>query len=414
MAAATAPSGIRRVLLVDPAHQVPDYDRFLAEAMTRAGWRVTFAAAPLLADQAQVPQGAEVLTAFAPWLAGPGRATGFLRSRPLPRRLTRLLAYPLELVALRRLEDRRGRGGVYHQQWSLAPLVDALALAVARARGRGAVYTAHNVLPHERHVGQAMAWRRLYRSAGALIVHCEVSRQRMADLLGAAAPPATVVPMPADPVATPVDRITARLGLGIDPAVPLALFLGHVRPYKGLDQLLEAWPAVRACLPAARLMVRGAVAGGAAALADWRRRVDRAGGAAAVDFQSGYLPRAERDMAFAAADLVVLPYRDIDMSAVLAAARGRGRAVLATAVGGLPEALAGGGGLLVRPGDPAALAAGLAGLLADAAWRRRLESQTLAAAAAWTWDDAARATDAVYRRAQTAAPRRPGTTVGRR
>jgi glycosyltransferase involved in cell wall biosynthesis len=130
--------------------------------------------------------------------------------------------------------------------------------------------------------------------------------------------------------------------------------------------------------------------------------VAAAGGQEAVDFRAGYLPRAARDLVFAAADLLALPYRDIDMSAVLAAARGRGRAVVATAVGGLPEALAAGGGLLVPPSDPAALATGIAGLLLDPAWRGRLEAEALAAAAAWTWDDAARATEAVYADARQA------------
>lgn len=411
MAEFAAPPGPQRVLLVDPGHHVPDYDRFLAEALARAGWRVTFAAAPLLADAALAPEGVEALTAFAPWLEGTGPFARLLRSRPPPRRLARLLAYPLELAALRRLDARRGPGAVFHQQWSLAPLIDAVAFAAARTRGRVAVYTAHNILPHERHAGQTLAWRRLYQCAGAVIVHSEVSRRRLADLLGAAAPPATVVPMPADPPSPQPDRAAARRSLGIAPAVPLALFLGHVRPYKGLDLLLTAWPTVRARLPGARLMVRGAVAGGAGALEDWRRRVDRAGGAAAVDFVNGYLPRAERELALAAADLVVLPYRDIDMSAVLAAARGRGRAVVATAVGGLPEALAAGGGLLVPPLDVAALAAGVAGLLADAVWRRRLEVEALSAAAAWTWDDAAGATVAVYRQVQAPSA---STAVGRR
>lgn len=408
---AAAVTGSRRVLLVDPGHQVPDYDRFLAEALSRAGWRVSFAAAPLMAESALAPEGVAYRSAFAPWLAGPGTIARLLRAAPGPRRLARLLAYPLEAVKLRRFDDSLGSGTVFHQQWSLVPLIDAAVFAAARTRGRPVVYTAHNVLPHERHAGQAMAWSRLYRSAGALIVHGQVARRRLRALLGASGPPVEVIPMPADPVTEPVDRAAARLRLGIVPEQPLVVFLGHVRPYKGLDLLLQAWPMVRERLPTARLMVRGAVAGGPRALASWKRRVDAAGGPAAVDLQAGYLPRAARDAVFAAADLVALPYRDIDMSAVLAAARGRGRAVVATAVGGLPEALAAGGGLLVPSLDTAALAAGIAGLLLDAAWRRRLEAEALAAAAAWTWDDAARATAAVY--ARMARPHPTGAEGGR-
>ena len=85
----------------------------------------------------------------------------------------------------------------------------------------------------------------------------------------------------------------------------------------------------------------------------------------------------------------------------LRAALAYGRPVVATAVGGLPEALAFGGGLLVPPGDPDALAEGLAKVLLDSALRERLEREALAVADRWTWRDAAQATLAVYHRASS-------------
>jgi hypothetical protein len=87
MAQAASAPGSRRVLLVDPGHQVPDYDRFLAAALVRAGWRVDFAAAPLTVEDALVPEGVEPRTAFAPWLAGSQRIARLLRAAPAPRRL---------------------------------------------------------------------------------------------------------------------------------------------------------------------------------------------------------------------------------------------------------------------------------------------------------------------------------------
>ena len=61
------------------------------------------------------------------------------------------------------------------------------------------------------------------------------------------------------------------------------------------------------------------------------------------------------------ADLVTLPYREIDQSGVLYAALGLGRPLLLSAVGGFPEVAATGAAELVAPDDPAALHAALRG-----------------------------------------------------
>ncbi|WP_307850657.1 glycosyltransferase family 4 protein [Micromonospora sp. H61] len=97
----------------------------------------------------------------------------------------------------------------------------------------------------------------------------------------------------------------------------------------------------------------------------------------------GPLTGAALDDAYAAADLLVLPSRGETYGMVVTEALARGLPVLTTEVGGLPEALghAPGGerpGLLVPPGDPAALAAALIRWLDDDALRARLRRAALA------------------------------------
>ncbi|MEV4120018.1 glycosyltransferase family 4 protein [Micromonospora sp. NPDC049645] len=97
----------------------------------------------------------------------------------------------------------------------------------------------------------------------------------------------------------------------------------------------------------------------------------------------GPLTGAALDAAYAAADLLVLPSRGETYGMVVTEALARGLPVLATEVGGLPEALghAPGGdrpGLLVAPEDPAALAAALTRWLDDDALRARLRRAALA------------------------------------
>ncbi|MEU8388155.1 glycosyltransferase family 4 protein [Micromonospora sp. NPDC048842] len=97
----------------------------------------------------------------------------------------------------------------------------------------------------------------------------------------------------------------------------------------------------------------------------------------------GPLTGAALDDAYAAADLLVLPSRGETYGMVVTEALARGLPVVTTEVGGLPEALghAPGGerpGLLVPPGDPAALAAALIHWLDDDALRARLRRAALA------------------------------------
>jgi glycosyltransferase involved in cell wall biosynthesis len=90
-------------------------------------------------------------------------------------------------------------------------------------------------------------------------------------------------------------------------------------------------------------------------------------------------PQAEADLArsYDAADVLVLPSRAETYGMVIAEALARGLPVVAAEVGGVPEALGNGvngarPGLLVPPGDPAALRDALRTWLEDAGLRRRL------------------------------------------
>jgi alpha-1,3-rhamnosyl/mannosyltransferase len=71
-----------------------------------------------------------------------------------------------------------------------------------------------------------------------------------------------------------------------------------------------------------------------------------------------------------------------------------GTPVVATSAGAIPE-VAGDAAVLVEPGDPAALAAGIERAMAD---RDRLVRAGLQRARAYSWTEAARQTLAVYRR----------------
>lgn len=389
-----------RIFVVDPGQQVPFYCRGLAGALAAGGDDVTFVTAPLMHyDAGPPPPGVDVIHAFGRWLppwappAAGGRAGMPLAARHAAvRRALRVLCYPAEVAAFVRLALQR-RPQIVHWQWSLVPALDGLAIHRLRRAGIATVLTAHNVLPHEPRPWHAGQWRRLYRAVDGVVVHSRATRVRLIALAGPEPERVEVIPMAADGPAVAVDRQAARAALGLPPGGPVALFLGHVRPYKGVLDLIAAWRRVADAVPGARLLVAGPVGDGGEAMA-----AAVAAPGTGVDFRPGFVATADLAIHFAAADVVALPYRDTDDSAVLATALAHGCPVVATAVGGLPEALAAGGGVVVPPGDRAALAGALAAVLGDAGRRASLAGEARAAAAAWTWREAAARTRAFYTR----------------
>jgi glycosyltransferase involved in cell wall biosynthesis len=238
------------------------------------------------------------------------------------------------------------------------------------------VLTAHDVLPREPRAGQRRAQRRLYERVDHVVVHSGHGRDRLVAELGLAAERITVIPHGAfDHLAALPARLPPELA-GTPPGVPVVALAGLLRPYKGLDVLLEAWRGV----DGAELWVVGLPRMPLpAALPPGVRLVPR------------FVPDAELAGVLRRADLVTLPYREIDQSGVLYAALGLGRPLLLSAVGGFPEVAATGAAQLVAPGDPGALREALRGLLADAARRAALAAAAARAAAGeYAWDAVAR------------------------
>jgi glycosyltransferase involved in cell wall biosynthesis len=170
--------------------------------------------------------------------------------------------------------------------------------------------------------------------------------------------------------AGPEERKAARVRLGLADG-PVAVCIARLCRQKGQDVLVEAWPAVRARVPEARLVL----VGGGPATAELR-----AVASAAVELVG---PRDDVVDWLAAADLVVAPSRWEGMSLALLEAMASGRSVVATDVPGVHEALGDEAGAVVAPEAVAELADAVAARLSDpalaeaegAAGRKRAERQ---------------------------------------
>ena len=260
-----------RVLLLDPDCFTPYYDLGLGQALADQGWAVDWITSRYhyghLAPSATV----RTREVFFSRLNREGPLRRFLGERPLPRRALKALCYPLDMARFTR--SLAGRDpGVLHAQWFLAPWLDARLARSWGRRGWKLVYTVHDPRPLAgtglgRAAGGATA---LYRACRALVAHDEWARD---ELIRAGAPRDRVRVLPPGPpdLAEPprISQAEARGRLGLPEHGPVALFFGLIKPYKGLEVLLEAWPRVERRLGPAHLLVGGAFAAGGAAV---RRR----------------------------------------------------------------------------------------------------------------------------------------------
>ena len=170
--------------------------------------------------------------------------------------------------------------------------------------------------------------------------------------------------------------------LPIGPA-PTLLFFGLVRPYKGLDVLIDALAIAREAVPGVRLVVAGEFWQRADA---FRAQADRLGLGDAVTLRDGYVQNEEVAPLFASADAVVLPYRAATSSGVLTLAIEHGVPMIVTDVGGLPEVVVDGdAGLVVPPGDARALAAAVVRLCEEPGLAARLRAGSVAARGRIGW-----------------------------
>jgi glycosyltransferase involved in cell wall biosynthesis len=336
-----------RVVLADPPAFTPSYDHDLAAALAAAGAEVE-----LVTSRFRFGDVPAAETYVRSELYYPLSSRLFRRSRlrvPL-----KVVEHPFGVAAL-----RARRADVLHVQW-LVPELDRL---LFRPR-LPTVFTAHDLLPR-RTARKQRLWRELLSRFDAVVVHSERGRATLAEL----GVDARVIPHPVF-VSNPPRHDDGRT----------VLSFGVIRPYKGLDDAIEA---VRRA-GNARLVVAG----------DPLEPVDRYRAAAnglEIEWRLGYLPQAEVDRAFGEATIAIFAYRpELDQSGALLRALGAGVPAVAYDVGGVAEPVrAYGAGAVVAPGE--ALAEAVRTLLSDRGELERARAGALRARRELTWDAAARA-----------------------
>lgn len=293
---------------------------------------------------------------------------------------------------------RLWRPDVIHFQWLVLPVIDTRFLAQLRVIAP-LVLTVHDTMPFNG--DRAGSWQgsgfiAALRRFDMLIVHTEQGRAR---LIAAGLPEARI-------------RVIAHGRLWEEPTVVLPqtadgpvrfLQFGKIKPYKGTDLLIDAFAAMPAEMQEqAHIHVVGMPY---LDIEQLRRHAARRGVAAKVLIEPRFVPDDELPELFGPDAVAVFAYREIEASGVLSLALAHGRPVIASDIGSFAETISDGvQGYLVPPGDCAALAQAMSGMIARSAFRQRCSVE-----AAWlarsipAWRDIARSTMDAYRSADAKA-----------
>jgi beta-1,4-mannosyltransferase len=275
-------------------------------------------------------------------------------------------------------------------------LLFAVRLSAARLLGYRIVWTVHEVYPPEttsRRLDRAAAIA-LATASNALIVHDEATRTAVENALPHGRRKVVVIPHASFTGVYPPgrDRATVRAELDIPLDAFVFLCFGHVRDYKDIDVLLEAFrllSADRAVLLVAGLPLSQEATDALrkAADADPRMRL-----------RLGFIPNERVAELFSASDIAVVSRGDGGTSGVLVLALSLGLPVIAAARSAY-EDLTGRGeaGWHFRPGDPVSLAAALEDSLGDPEAVRSKAKAARDRGAAVRWEETAALTASVLR-----------------
>ena len=311
----------KTIVLIGPVHPfrggIAQHTGRLAHALEQAGHRVEIITFRALYPHWLYPGKSQ----FSPEDSSP--------PVPIPTRalLTPYLPWTWELARQEVLALRPAL--VLFQWWT--PFWAAAAAYLARQfrrAGLPVVFLVHNALPHE--PGPLDRWlsKLALRVASGYIIHAESERKRLEELL----PGKRLIESCPHPLfdwqPSTLSKPEARCAWNLPAKAVVLLFFGFVRPYKGLDVLLDALGQLRqrrASLP--YLVVAGEFWKDARL---YSQQIERLGLTGHVRLENGYIPDRRAADLFQAADLFVAPYRSATQSGAVKLAMSFGLPLLVT------------------------------------------------------------------------------------
>ncbi|MFA5015605.1 MAG: glycosyltransferase family 4 protein [Actinomycetota bacterium] len=295
-------------------------------------------------------------------------------------RIKRIFLYPIKLF----IHSLHDESEVYHIQWCKNIILEGLMLCLyLKLIGKAVVYTAHNVLPHDKEhlLVNRVFYRLLYRTVNAIIVHTESTKKEIIAYAGLPDAKVTVCEHGLYTMVNRLEKESAKKELGLK-YKNIVLFFGALSHYKGVDILLKAIKEIRDSKDFDDST--GFVIAGRGLYGKDVDNISREYKSVTPIVQ--YVDNSTADRLFSAADCIVMPYRKIDQSGVLLLALSYGLPVIASNVGSFKDYIVDGrNGYIYEPNESHALINAIKKFMAKNVWERDLI--TADAYKKYSWND---------------------------
>jgi len=280
-------------------------------------------------------------------------------------KLSKLLVYYAKVIRY----TARSQPKMLHILWNnkFEVFDRTLLMLYYKAQGKRVVLTAHNVNQAKRDAKDSLLNRITlkiqYRLCDHIFVHTQKMKNELCEDFDVPEGAVTVIRHPINDAFpdTDLSPSEAKQKLGLREDQKAILYFGRLRPYKGIEYLLAAFRQLVERHSDYRLIIAGEPKKGSEPyLHEIRETLEKDFKPSQIISRMQFIPDADMELYLKAADVLVLPYKDIFQSGVLFLAYSYGLPVVATDVGSFREEIVEGEtGFLCRPGDVADLASKL-------------------------------------------------------
>jgi beta-1,4-mannosyltransferase len=286
-------------------------------------------------------------------------------------------------------------------KWKLSRLlkliVFVLQLAVLRILGFKIVWTAHNLNPHESVYpkGDWAIAKITAILANAVIAHGSSAKTKLVSTLNLKNHDKIAVIPHGNFIAqydNSISRASARSKLGISDSKFVVLFLGRIRPYKGILRLIDAFKTLRQDIPDAELVIAGRPSN-----EKFSNRIrEKIAGCEGLRYKPEFVPQEEIQIYMNASDVTVFPYSDILTSGAAVLAMSFARPCVALNLGFTRDILDDSGAFLYDPAQNDGLLNALKAAYAGRPNLADMGQYNFRKVLPWSWDYVAAETNKVY------------------
>lgn len=331
---------MKKILIIDSL-MGNDYTICLANAMQMAGGNITLI----------VPENREInnpLFVVKKWLPSKEKTKS---------KLSKVFDALIYLIKLINFIVKQKPDAVHFQFFRFK--IDALLMFLLKIFNLKIIYTAHNVLPHERFMFDIQLTNLAYKAADKIIVHSNFIKEKLLSLFEIDCSKIEIIPhgnfnhyLPE----APLTSNTAKNKLSLSPQDNVALFFGYIKEYKGLDILLNAFEIIYKNKKNIKLLIAG-FPESEELKCKYEKMIGQIDADNRIIFYPEYISPSDLPIFFYAADVLILPYKTIDHSGIIHLAYSFNKPVIVTNVGDFSDTVEEGkSGFIVPPNNPIQLA----------------------------------------------------------